>query len=247
MVYLNEQKKGIEMEKGKRLYEGKAKILFETDDPDLLIQRFKDDATAFDGIKKGTIIGKGIANNTISTYLFELLAKDGIKSHFEKKLSDTEMVIKNVEIIPVEVVIRNVSTGSLCKRYGIKEGIAFKKPIVEFYYKDDALHDPLMNEDHIFGLEIAGTEEIAEMRQQALKINEILQRFFDSIDVTLVDLKLEFGRFKGKVLLADEISPDTCRFWEKGTNRKLDKDRFRHDLGDVEKTYKEMMKRIVGD
>ncbi len=235
------------MKKGERLYEGKAKILFKTDDPDLLIQHFKDDATAFDGIKKGTIIGKGLANNAISTYLFELLAKNGIKSHFEKKLSDNEMAIKNVKIIPVEVVIRNVSTGSLCKRYGIKEGIIFNRPIVEFYFKNDALHDPLMNKDHIISLGFANAEETNIIREQALKVNEILQGFFNSINVTLVDFKLEFGRFKGQVLLADEISPDTCRFWEKGTNRKLDKDRFRHDLGDVEKTYKEMMTRIVGD
>ncbi|MCK4640781.1 MAG: phosphoribosylaminoimidazolesuccinocarboxamide synthase [Candidatus Marinimicrobia bacterium] len=234
------------MEKGKVLYEGKAKILYQTDDPDLLIQYFKDDATAFDGIKKGTIVGKGVANNKISCNLFDLLKQHGIDSHFVRKLSDNEMLVKNVSIIPVEVVVRNISTGSLCKRYGLDEGIVFKTPIVELYYKDDALHDPLMNDDHVMAMELATRAELAIMREQALKINKILQEFFDSIDINLVDFKLEFGRFKGHIILADEISPDTCRFWEKGTNRKLDKDRFRQDLGDVEKTYNEMMNRIVG-
>lgn len=234
------------MEKGKVLYEGKAKILYQTNDQDLLIQYFKDDATAFDGIKKGTIVGKGVANNTISCNLFNLLKQHGIDSHFVRKLSDNEMLVKNVSIIPVEVVVRNISTGSLCKRYGIKEGIVLKTPIVEFYYKDDSLHDPLMNDDHVVAMmKLATREELASMREQALKINKILQEFFDSIDIKLVDFKLEFGRFKEQIILADEISPDTCRFWEKGTNRKLDKDRFRQDLGDVEKTYNEMMNRIM--
>ncbi len=232
------------MEKGKVLYEGKAKILYQTDDPDLLLQYFKDDATAFDGIKKGTIVGKGVANNKISCNLFDLLKQHGIDSHFVRKLSDNEMLVKNVSIIPVEVVVRNISTGSLCKRYGLDEGIVFETPIVELYYKDDALHDPLMNDDHVMAMELATREELAIMREQALKINKILQEFFDSIDIKLVDFKLEFGRFKERIILADEISPDTCRFWEKGTNRKLDKDRFRQDLGDVEKTYNEMMNRI---
>ena len=234
------------MEKGKKLYEGKAKILYQTNDPDLLIQYFKDDATAFDGIKKGTIVGKGVANNKISCNLFDLLKQHGIDSHFDRKLSDNEMLVKNVNIVPVEVVVRNISTGSLCKRYGVDEGIVFGTPIVELYYKDDSLHDPLMNDDHVTAMELATREELASMREQALKINKILQDFFDSIEIKLVDLKLEFGRFKKQIILADEISPDTCRFWEKGTNRKLDKDRFRQDLGDVEKTYNEMMNRIVG-
>ena len=234
------------MEKGKKLYEGKAKILYQTGDPNLLIQYFKDDATAFDGIKKGTIVGKGVANNTISCNLFNLLKQHGIDSHFVRKLSDNEMLVKNVYIIPVEVVVRNISTGSLCKRYGVAEGIVFETPIVELYYKEDALHDPLMNEDHVLAMELATRAELASMRKQALKINKILQEFFDSIDIKLVDFKLEFGRFKEQFILADEISPDTCRFWEKGTNRKLDKDRFRQDLGDVEKTYNEMMNRIAG-
>jgi phosphoribosylaminoimidazole-succinocarboxamide synthase len=234
------------MKKGKKLYEGKAKILYQTDDPDLLIQYFKDDATAFDGIKKGTIVGKGVANNKISCNLFDLLKQHGVDSHFVRKLSDNEMLVKSVQIVPVEVVVRNISTGSLCKRYGVAEGIVFEIPIVELYYKEDALHDPLMNEDHVLAMELATRAELASMRKQALKINKILQEFFDSIDIKLVDFKLEFGRFKEQFILADEISPDTCRFWEKGTNRKLDKDRFRQDLGDVEKTYNEMMNRITG-
>lgn len=234
------------MEKGKQIYEGKAKIIYETSDPELVIQHFKDDATAFNGIKKGQIIGKGVANTAISSSLFELLEKNGVRTHFIKKISDNDMLVKRVKIIPVEVVVRNISAGNLCKRYGIKEGIIFKTPIVECYYKNDALHDPLMNDDHIIGLEIATAGELSSMKWDALRINEIFKKFFDSIGVNLVDFKLEFGHYKNKVLLADEISPDTCRFWEKGTNRKLDKDRFRFDLGDVEKTYEEMMKRIVG-
>lgn len=234
------------MEKGKQIYEGKAKIIYETSDPELVIQHFKDDATAFNGIKKGQIIGKGVANTAISSSLFELLEKNGVRTHFVKKISDNDMLVKRVKIIPVEVVVRNISAGNLCKRYGIKEGIIFKTPIVECYYKNDALNDPLMNDDHIIGLEIATAGELSSMKWDALRINEILKKFFDSIGVNLVDFKLEFGHYKNKVLLADEISPDTCRFWEKGTNRKLDKDRFRFDLGDVEKTYEEMMKRIIG-
>lgn len=228
-----------------KIYEGKAKILYKTDDPDVLLQYFKDDATAFDGVKKGTIIGKGVANNTISSNLFSLLREHGINSHFIQKISENEMLVKNVEIVPVEVVIRNISTGSLCRRYGVKEGLVFGEPIVELYYKDDELHDPLMNDDHIFALKLANREELALMKVQALQVNTILKEFFNSIGINLVDFKLEFGRFHGQILLADEISPDTCRFWEKGSNRKLDKDRFRQDLGDVEKTYNEMMQRIT--
>jgi len=228
-----------------KIYEGKAKILYKTDDPDTLLQYFKDDATAFDGVKKGTIIGKGVANNTISSNLFSLLKEHDINSHFIQKVSENEMLVKNVEIIPVEVVVRNIATGSLCRRYGVKEGIVFGEPIVELYYKDDELHDPLMNDDHILALKLANREELAVMKDQSLRVNTILKEFFNSIGINLVDFKLEFGRFHGQILLADEISPDTCRFWEKGSNRKLDKDRFRQDLGDVEKTYNEMMHRIT--
>ncbi len=232
------------MEKGEKLYEGKAKILYLTENPEQLIQHFKDDATAFDGLKKGTIQGKGVVNNQISITLFNLLKKRGIKSHFEEQLSDNEMLVKRVEIMPVEVVVRLVSTGSLCKRYGIQEGLTFAKPIVELYYKNDQLHDPLMNDDHVLTLGLATAAELAQMKQQALQVSAILREFFDSIGIDLVDFKLEFGRYQGQILLADEISPDTCRFWEKGTHRKLDKDRFRQDLGDVEKTYQEMLQRI---
>ena len=235
------------MQKGKVLYEGKAKIIYETDDPTLVIQHFKDDATAFNGIKKGKIVGKGVANTAISSMLFELLEKNGIPTHFIRKISDDDMLVKKVQIVPVELVVRNISTGSLCKRYGIKEGIVFKSPIVECYFKNDALNDPLMNDDHILALGIAKADELSGMKQIALKINEILKVFFDSIGVNLVDFKLEFGRYQDRILLADEISPDTCRLWEKGTNRKLDKDRFRQDLGDVESTYEEMRRRIVGE
>jgi len=233
------------MNKGDKLYEGKAKILYRTEDPDLLLQHFKDDATAFDGVKKGTIIGKGVANNTISASLFSLLREYDVDSHFVQKISADEMLVRNVQIIPVEVVVRNISTGSLCRRYGVAEGIVFNEPIVELYYKDDELHDPLMNDDHVIAMKLANREELQRMKSQARRVNEILEEFFDSIGIRLVDFKLEFGRFHGKILLADEISPDTCRFWEKGSNRKLDKDRFRQDLGDVEKTYGEMMKRIT--
>ena len=233
------------MNKGDKLYEGKAKILYRTEDPDLLLQHFKDDATAFDGVKKGTIIGKGVANNTISASLFSLLREYDVDSHFVQKISADEMLVRNVQIIPVEVVVRNISTGSLYRRYGVAEGIVFNEPIVELYYKDDELHDPLMNDDHVIAMKLANREELERMKSQARRVNEILEEFFDSIGIRLVDFKLEFGRFHGKILLADEISPDTCRFWEKGSNRKLDKDRFRQDLGDVEKTYGEMMKRIT--
>jgi len=234
------------MGKKEKLYEGKAKIIYKTDESGVVIQHFKDDATAFDGVKKDTVLGKGVANNTISTSLFKLLEKNGIKSHFIKKISDNEMMVKSVDIVQVEVVVRNISTGSLCRRYGVDEGIRYKKPIVEFYYKDDELHDPLMNKDHIIAMDLATDEQIEYMRSEALKINSILREFFNSININLVDFKLEFGKINNEILLADEISPDTCRFWEKGTNKKLDKDRFRYDLGDVEKTYKEMMKRIGG-
>ncbi len=233
------------MKKAEKLYEGKAKIVFTTEDPDVVVQHFKDDATAFDGVKKGSISGKGVANNQISSRLFTLLEKSGIPTHFVERLSDNEMAVKKVEIVPVEVVIRNVSTGSLCRRYGVKEGIEFGSPIVEFYYKSDELHDPLMNEDHIIAFKFASRKEIDRMREMGLQINTLLREFFSSIGINLIDFKLEFGRFKGELLLADEISPDTCRFWERGTNRKLDKDRFRFDLGDVESTYNEMLEKIT--
>lgn len=228
-----------------KLYEGKAKILYETDDPDLLRQVFKDAATAFDGIKKGTIRNKGIVNNRISVRLFTLLREHGIDSHFVRQLADNAMLVRRVVIVPVEVVVRNISTGSLCRRYGLVEGRTFAEPIVELYYKNDELHDPLMNDDHVLALQLASRAEIARMKTEARRINVILQEFFDARGIRLVDFKLEFGRYHGELLLADEISPDTCRFWEKESNRRLDKDRFRHDLGDVEQTYQEMLQRIT--
>jgi phosphoribosylaminoimidazole-succinocarboxamide synthase len=235
------------MDKIEKLYEGKAKIVYSTADPELVIQHFKDDATAFDGVKKGQISGKGVANNLISCYLFELLEKNCIATHFIKKLSENEMLVRKVQIIPVELVVRNVAAGSLCKRYGIPEGQIFSESIVECYYKNDAFHDPLMNDEHVVRFNLATADELRHIKTTAVRINTILQRFFDSVSIRLVDFKLEFGRFKESLILADEISPDTCRFWEKGTNRKLDKDRFRFDLGDVEGAYAEMLKRITGE
>ncbi len=234
------------MERKEKLYEGKAKIIYQSDQEGLVIQHFKDDATAFDGEKKDTVIGKGVANNNISAKLFELIEREGIETHFERKLSDNEMLVKKVEIIKVETIVRNISAGSFCRRYGMKEGVVFNKPTVEFSYKSDEYHDPLMNNDHIRVMGLATKEELKAIREMALKIDTILQKFFDSIGISVVDFKLEFGRYNGKVILADEISPDTCRFWDKKTKKKLDKDRFRFDLGDVEKTYADMMKRIGG-
>ncbi len=232
------------MKRLEKLYEGKAKVIFKTDNPDLVIQYFKDDATAFDGVKKDTVNGKGVANNSISSKLFELMKKNGIETHYEEKLSDNEMLVKRVEIIQTETIVRNISAGSFCRRYGFDEGVEFEAPTVEFSYKSDEYHDPLMCDDHIRVMGLATEDEIFQMRTMALKINQILQTFFDSIGITVVDFKVEFGRYKGRIILADEISPDTCRFWDKVTKKKLDKDRFRYDLGDVEETYAEMMKRI---
>lgn len=234
------------MKKVEKIYEGKAKIVYSTTDPELVIQHFKDDATAFDGIKKGQIRGKGVANNLISCHLFELLEKNGISTHFVQKLADNEMLVRRVTIIPVELVVRNVAAGSLCKRYGVPEGQVFEEPLVECYYKNDEFHDPLLNDEHVVVFHLATATELASIKATARRINAILINFFDSIGVRLVDFKLEFGRFQNTILLADEISPDTCRFWEKGTNRKIDKDRFRFDLGDVEGVYSEMLTRISG-
>ena len=231
--------------RGELLHEGKAKRVYLTDDPDLYVQEFKDSATAFDGTKKGTIVGKGTANCKISTRLFQMLEKEGIKTHFVELLSNNEMVIKPVKIIPLEVVVRNVAAGSLVRRLGFQEGVRLQPPIVEFYLKNDALHDPLVNEDHILAMGIATVEEIALLREQAHKVNEVLRKFFDGIGIELVDFKLEFGRRPdGSIILADEISPDTCRLWDKATGEKLDKDRFRFDLGSVEEAYQEILARV---
>ncbi|MDO8580964.1 MAG: phosphoribosylaminoimidazolesuccinocarboxamide synthase [Candidatus Omnitrophota bacterium] len=232
------------MEKREKLYEGKAKILYATDQPDYVIQYFKDDATAFNAAKKGTVDQKGVMNNKISTKIFEFLQSEGIPTHFVKHLSDREMLVKKVQIVPVEVVLRRRSAGSLCRLLGIEEGRKLKNPVLEFCYKRDDLGDPLINEDHIQALGLATPQEIATIREYVFQINELMAKFFANLNLELIDFKLEFGRYKGNIILADEISPDTCRIWEMGTGKKLDKDRFRHDLGNIEEAYQEVLSRI---
>lgn len=227
-------------------YEGKAKRVYATDDSDKYIVEFKDDATAFDGKKKGTIHDKGILNNRISAHFFEMLEKQGIPTHFEKLLSDREMLVKAVEIIPVEVIVRNIAAGSLAKRLGLEEGTPMKRPVLEFCYKSDELGDPMINHYHIYALGLASEEEMKVIEDIALKVNSILVEYLKPRNIELVDFKLEFGRYKGRVILADEISPDTCRFWDADTREKLDKDRFRRDLGNVEEAYREVLKRLTG-
>ena len=235
------------MTKGKQLYEGKAKKIFETDEPEILLVSYKDDATAFNGIKKGTILGKGIINNKVTNYMMRLLEKAKIPTHYIEEISERETLVKKVSIIPLEVIIRNVSAGSFAKNYGVEEGIIFDEPTIEFSYKNDNLGDPLINSYHAIALKLATKEEIEIIKKYAFKINEEMKKFFISINVKLIDFKLEFGKLAdNKIVLADEISPDTCRFWDATTNEKLDKDRFRRDLGNVEGAYKEMMKRILG-
>lgn len=235
------------MKKCEQLYEGKAKKVFATEDQDLVIVSYKDDATALDGLKKGTISGKGAVNNRMSNFLMQMLEKNGVATHFVKELSDRETVVRRVSIVPLEVIIRNISAGSFAKRYGVEEGIVFAEPTIEFSYKNDALHDPLLNEYHALALSLATKEEIATIKEMAFRINEVLKTFFLTLNVRLVDFKLEFGKTAdGKIVLADEISPDTCRFWDATTNEKLDKDRFRRDMGGVEDAYNEMMRRVFG-
>ena len=232
-------------EKKEQLYEGKAKKVFATEDEAYVIVSYKDDATAFDGTKKGTIAGKGVVNNLMSNHIMQLLEKEGIPTHFVKELSDTETVVKKVSIVPLEVIIRNISAGSFAKRYGVEEGIVFDAPTIEFSYKNDDLHDPLINDYHALALKLATKDEIEAIKNYAFKINSIMKDYFLKINVTLVDFKLEFGKLAdGTIVLADEISPDTCRFWDVNTGEKLDKDRFRRDLGNVEGAYQEMMKRV---
>ena len=236
------------MEKTTQLYEGKAKKVYATNDPDLVIVSYKDDATALDGLKKGTISGKGVINNKMSNYLCRLLEKHGVPTHFVEELNDRETVVKKVSIVPLEVIIRNISAGSFAKRYGVEEGIVFAEPTIEFSYKNDDLHDPLINSYHALALGLATKKEIEEIKAMAFKVNDILKEYFLSLNVKLVDFKLEFRRLKdGTIVLADEISPDTCRFWDADTNEKLDKDRFRRDMGGVEDAYNEMMKRVFGN
>lgn len=232
------------MKRGEAFYEGKAKILYTTDDPDLIIQYFKDDATAFNAQKRGTIREKGIFNNKISEVLFTLLEGKGVPTHFVRRLNDREMLARRLEIIPVEVIVRNLVAGSLAKRLGLEEGTPLSRPVLEHCYKSDALGDPMVNESYILGLGWATEAELREIARLAFRVNELLKEFFDQRNLILVDFKLEFGRHHGKVYLGDEICPDTCRLWEKGTLEKLDKDRFRRDLGRVEDAYREVCRRV---
>ena len=235
------------MEKTTQLYEGKAKKVYATSDENLVIVSYKDDATAMDGLKKGTIVGKGAVNNRVSNYLMQLLEKEGVPTHFVEELNDRETVVKKVEIVPLEVIIRNISAGSFAKKYGVEEGIVFEKPTIEFSYKNDDLHDPLINAYHALALKLATEEEIETIKKMAFKVNEVLKAYFKGLNIKLVDFKLEFGRLAdGTIVLADEISPDSCRFWDADTNEKLDKDRFRRDMGGVEDAYNEVYKRIFG-
>lgn len=235
------------MEKKEQLYEGKAKKVFATDAPNLVIVDYKDDATAFNGLKKGSIAGKGVINNVMSNHMFQLLEKQGVPTHFVEQLSERETLVKKVSIVPLEVIIRNISAGSFAKRFGVEEGIVFDEPTIEFSYKNDDLGDPLMNAYHAVALKAATREEIETIKSMAFKVNEVMKQYFDSLNVILVDFKLEFGKTAdGKIVLADEISPDTCRLWDKTTKEKLDKDRFRRDLGGVEEAYQEIMKRVMG-
>ena len=234
------------MEKRKLLYEGKAKRVYETDDPGLLIVSYKDDATAFNGLKKGTIAGKGAINNQMSNRLMARLAKAGVPNHFVQELSARETLVRRVQIVPLEVIVRNIAAGSFSKRYGVQEGVVFQQPTVEYSYKNDALGDPLLNTSHALALNLATEAEIQTIRSYALKVNEFLKAFWRECGVILVDFKLEFGRTPdGEILLADEISPDTCRLWDADTHEKLDKDRFRRDLGGVEDAYREIMQRLM--
>lgn len=238
----------MSIEKKEQLYEGKAKQVFATNDPEKVIVSYKDDATAFDGLKKGSIAGKGSINNRMSNMLMQLLEKKGIPTHFVEELSDRETVVKKVSIVPLEVIIRNVSAGSFSKKYGVKEGIVFDEPTIEFSYKNDDLHDPLLNSYHALALKLATKEEIENIKKMAFAVNDVLKDYFKTLGIRLVDFKLEFGKTAdGTIILADEISPDTCRLWDIETNEKLDKDRFRRDLGGVEDAYNEVMRRLLGE
>ena len=234
------------MQKLEQIYEGKAKKVYKTDDPELYIVDYKDDATAFNGLKKGTIAGKGIINNQMSNRLMQMIERKGVPTHFVKELSERETLVKKVSIVPLEVIVRNIAAGSFSKRYGVDEGMVFEEPVIEFSYKNDALGDPLLNTDHALALKVATRAEIDTIKSYALKVNSILKAFWAECGVTLVDFKLEFGKTAdGSIILADEISPDTCRLWDSATGEKLDKDRFRRDLGGVEEAYAEIMKRLV--
>ena len=236
------------MEKKEQLYEGKAKKVYATEDPNLVIVSYKDDATAFDGAKKGTIVGKGVINNQMTNRLMAKMEKAGIPTHFVKELSERDTLVKKVSIVPLEVIIRNISAGHFASRYGVEEGIVFDAPTIEFSYKNDDLGDPLMNAYHAVALKVATWEEIDLIKNYAFRINTLLKGFLKSVGIDLVDFKLEFGKTSdGKIVLADEISPDTCRLWDEVTHEKLDKDRFRRDMGGVEDAYQEVMRRLMGD
>ena len=236
------------MEKREQLYEGKAKKVYLTDDPELYIVSYKDDATAFNGEKKGTIAGKGSINNRMTNMLMKVLEKKGVPTHFVEELNDRETLVKKVSIVPLEVIIRNISAGSFAKRFGVEEGIVFDEPTIEFSYKNDELGDPLMNAYHAIALKLATREEIETIKKMAFTVNDTLKEYFLALNIKLVDFKIEFGRLSdGTIVLADEISPDTCRLWDKDTNEKLDKDRFRRDLGGTEEAYQEVMRSLMGE
>ena len=234
----------LDMKKLELLYEGKAKKVFKTEDEDALIVDYKDDATAFNGEKKGTIVGKGAINNRMTNHIFKLLEKEGVPTHYIEELSDCETVVKKVQIVPLEVIIRNIAAGSFSKKLVIEEGRKLLAPTLEFSYKDDALGDPMINDYYAIAIGAATKEEIDTITKYAFKVNEVLMKYFDSLGIELVDFKIEFGRYKGQIILADEISPDTCRLWDKETHEKLDKDRFRRDLGNVEDAYQEVFRRL---
>lgn len=236
------------MKKTDMIYEGKAKKVYNTDDPNCVIVDYKDDATALNGLKKGTIHDKGIINNRVTNHLMRLLEKEGVPTHFVEEISDRETIVKKVTIVPLEVIVRNIAAGSLAKRLGLEEGYKMKRTVLEYCYKDDALGDPMVNEYHILAMEYCSKEELDLIAKYSLKVNEVLSAYLKDLNIELIDFKLEFGKTAdGTLLLADEISPDTCRFWDSVTHEKLDKDRFRRDMGGEEDAYKEIMKRLLGE
>lgn len=236
------------MEKRELLYEGKAKKVWSTEDPQYVIVDYKDDATAFNGLKKGTITGKGVINNRVSNHMFKMLEEHGVKTHYVEEISDRETIVKNVKIVPIEVIVRNIAAGSLSKRLGLPEGTKLKSTVLEYSYKDDELGDPMINDYHIFAMDLATKEELELIASYALKVNEVMSDYLKQFDIELIDFKLEFGKLSnGEIVLADEISPDTCRFWDSKTGEKLDKDRFRRDLGGVEEAYEEVLRRLMGE
>ena len=232
------------MEKKELLYEGKAKKVYTTEDPDVLIVDYKDDATAFNGLKKGTIVGKGAINNRMTNHIFKILETRGVPTHYIEELSDRETAVKKVEIVPLEVIIRNFSAGSFAKKMGMEEGVKFKQPTLEFSYKNDELGDPFINRYYALALGLATEEEVVAIAKHAFIVNDVMREYFDSLGIELIDFKIEFGRYHGQIILADEVSPDTCRLWDKETHEKLDKDRFRRDLGNVEDAYQEVFRRL---